>query len=80
MRSLRSSPLLFGYRGAPPVDTEALEEIVLRVGRLADEIAEVVELELDPVIVGSDGAVAVDVKITVAPPRPGAGEDVRRMS
>src|SRR5205085_10232939 len=34
VRSLRSSPLLFGYRGSPSLDVEALEELLLRVGRL----------------------------------------------
>jgi len=36
VRSLRGSPLLFGYRGRPAVDVDALEAMLLRVGYLAD--------------------------------------------
>ena len=50
-----SSPLLFGYRGQPAVDVAALEDLLLRVARLADEIPEVSEMDLNPVIVSSDG-------------------------
>ncbi len=67
VRSLRGSPLLFGYRGRPAVDVNALEDLVLRVGRLADELPEVSEMDLNPVIVSEHGAVAVDLKIRCAP-------------
>ena len=72
MRSLKSAPLLFGYRGSPPANVEALEDLLLRVGRMAAEIPEIVELDLNPVIVSQEGAVAVDAKLRVAPygPRP----------
>jgi len=63
VRSVRASPLLQGYRGAPPTDIAALEQVVLRVGRLADELPQVAEMDLNPVIVSPAGAVAVDVKI-----------------
>jgi acyl-CoA synthetase (NDP forming)/GNAT superfamily N-acetyltransferase len=66
IRSLRGAPLLFGYRGAPPADVKALENLVLRVGQLASEIPELAELDLNPVLVRVDGAVAVDVKIRLA--------------
>jgi acyl-CoA synthetase (NDP forming) len=72
VRSLKSAPLLFGYRGSPPANVEALEELLLRVGRMAAEIPEIVELDLNPVIVSQEEAVAVDAKLRVAPyaPRP----------
>jgi acyl-CoA synthetase (NDP forming)/L-amino acid N-acyltransferase YncA len=66
-RSLRSAPLLTGYRGAPPVDTAALEDLVLRLGRLAEDLPEVAELDLNPVLAGPHGAVAVDAKLRLAP-------------
>jgi acyl-CoA synthetase (NDP forming) len=66
VRSLRSSPLLFGYRGSAPTDVDALEDLLLRVGRLADEIPEVRELDCNPVLVAPDGVTAVDVKVRVA--------------
>ena len=65
VRSLRGSPLLFGYRGRPAVDVAAIEDVLLRVGYLADEIPEIAEMDLNPVIVGAGGAVAVDVKTIV---------------
>jgi acyl-CoA synthetase (NDP forming) len=67
LRELRSAPLLTGYRGRPPVDVAALEDLVVRVGLLADEIPELAELDLNPVIAWSDGVVAVDAKVRLAP-------------
>ncbi|BCB89572.1 bifunctional acetate--CoA ligase family protein/GNAT family N-acetyltransferase [Phytohabitans suffuscus] len=66
-RSLRAARLLTGYRGAPPVDTGAVEDLVLRLGRLAEDIPEIAELDLNPILVGPDGAVAVDAKLRLAP-------------
>jgi acyl-CoA synthetase (NDP forming) len=79
VRSLRASPLLFGYRGRPPVAVAAVEDMLLRVARLADELPEVTELDLNPVIVHEHGAVAVDVKVRCqhAPDR--LPPDYRRM-
>ena len=79
VRSLRSSPLLFGYRGAPPADVTALEDLLLRVGMLADELPEVRELDCNPVVVRPDGVLAIDIKIRLArtPEHPSA--EVRRL-
>ena len=66
-RSLHAAPLLTGYRGAPPVDTAALEDLLLRLGRLAEDLPEVAELDLNPVLAGPDGVVAVDAKLRLAP-------------
>jgi len=66
-RSLRAAPLLTGYRGAPAADTAGIEDLVLRLGRLAEELPEVAELDLNPVLAGPDGVVAVDVKLRLAP-------------
>jgi acyl-CoA synthetase (NDP forming) len=63
VRDLKTSPLLFGYRGAPPVDVAAVESLVLRIAQLADAVPEIAELDCNPVIVSASGAVAVDVKI-----------------
>ncbi|HXY91221.1 MAG TPA: GNAT family N-acetyltransferase [Acidimicrobiia bacterium] len=67
VRSLRSSPLLFGYRNTPAVDVDALERALLRVGRLADDLPEVVELDCNPLVVSSSGILVLDVKVRVAP-------------
>jgi len=52
VREPRAWPMLDGYRGAEPADVAALEELLLRVGRLADDLPEVLGLTLDPVLVG----------------------------
>ena len=39
----------------PPADRAALRDLLLRVSRLADDLPEVTDLELDPVIAGPDG-------------------------
>ncbi|WP_214414448.1 acetate--CoA ligase family protein [Sphaerisporangium fuscum] len=69
---LRCAPLPHGYRGRPAVDVGELEAHVIGVGRLMDDIPEVAELDLNPVIVTAAGAVAVDVRVRLAPalPRP----------
>ncbi|MDP9239930.1 MAG: GNAT family N-acetyltransferase [Actinomycetota bacterium] len=67
VRSLRGAPLLFGYRGTPSCDVRALEDMILRVARLAEDLPELAELDLNPVIAGPDGAIAVDVKVRLQP-------------
>ncbi len=52
VRGPRAWPLLDGWRGSEPVDTAALEDLLLRVARLADDLPEVLRLNLEPVIVG----------------------------
>ena len=65
-RSLKAARLLTGYRGRPAVNTDAVEDLVLRLGRLAEDLPEVAELDLNPVICGPDGVVAVDAKLRLA--------------
>jgi acyl-CoA synthetase (NDP forming)/GNAT superfamily N-acetyltransferase len=52
VRAPRAFPLLNGYRGTEPVDLAALEDLLLRVARLADDLPEVLRLTLEPVLVG----------------------------
>jgi acyl-CoA synthetase (NDP forming)/GNAT superfamily N-acetyltransferase len=66
VRSLRGAPLLFGYRNTPECDVAALEDMTLRVARLAENLPEIAELDLNPVVVTPDAAVAVDVKVRLA--------------
>ncbi|MCU1465347.1 MAG: family N-acetyltransferase [Actinomycetia bacterium] len=79
VRSLRGSPLLFGYRGRPQVDVAAVEDLLLRVGALADDVQEIAEMDLNPVVASADGVIALDVKIRVAPARAQHPADMRRM-
>jgi acetyl coenzyme A synthetase (ADP forming)-like protein len=73
LRSLRSFPLLEGYRGAPACDIAAVEDVLLRLSALVEAHPEVAELDANPVVVGPDGAVIVDARIRLAAvpaPRP----------
>jgi acetate---CoA ligase (ADP-forming) len=72
VRSLATFPLLDGYRGAPPADVAALEDLLLRVGALVEAHPEVAEMDCNPVMVlpRGQGVVVVDarVRVEVAPP------------
>ncbi len=73
VRSLRTFPLLDGYRGAPRCDLAAIEDVLLRVSAMVEAHPEIVELDCNPLIAGPDGAVIVDARVrveTAAPPRP----------
>lgn len=78
-RALRSAPLLTGYRGAPPVRTDALEDLLSRLGRLAEDLPEIAELDLNPVFAGPGGVVAVDVKMRLAAVGPEPDAVLRRL-
>jgi acyl-CoA synthetase (NDP forming) len=79
IRSVRAAPLLLGHRGTPPADLAALQDIVLRVSRLADDLPQVAELDLNPVIARPDGAHVVDARIRLLPTQP-ADPYLRRLS
>ena len=79
VRSLRASPLLFGYRGSPRVAVDVLEDVLQRVARLAGHVPEIAELDLNPVIVSTTGAVTVDCRARVAPAPAGPAPDLRRL-
>ena len=66
VREPRSAPLWQGYRGAPPGDLAALEDLLVRIGRLADDVPELAELDLNPVIVGPSGISLPDARVRVA--------------
>jgi acetate---CoA ligase (ADP-forming) len=78
IRSLAMFPLLDGYRGAPKADVAALEETLLRVGRLVDDRPEIAEMDLNPVIVHTDGTVIVDARIRIESPPPSLPLGARR--
>jgi acyl-CoA synthetase (NDP forming) len=72
VRELRTFPLLDGWKGAPPADVAALEDVVLRTAALADAHPEVVELDLDPVAVLPRGASILHARVRVAAAEPEA--------
>ena len=66
----KSARLVDGWRGAPPADRAALEDLLLRLSCLAVDLPEVAELDLNPVLAGPAGCVAVDMRIRIAPVSP----------
>ncbi len=73
LRSLKTFPLLDGYRGAPRCDLEAIEALLLRMGTMVESHPEIAELDCNPVIARPDGAVIVDARVrleTAEPARP----------
>jgi acetate---CoA ligase (ADP-forming) len=67
VRSLKTFPLLDGYRGAPTADVAALEDVLLRASALVESHPQVAEMDLNPVIVHPQGAVVVDARIRLEP-------------
>ena len=65
IRTLATFPLLDGYRGRPKADIGSLRDLVLRLAALADDLPEVMEVDLNPVIVGPEGAHIVDARVRV---------------
>ncbi|SEM50667.1 Acyl-CoA synthetase (NDP forming) [Nonomuraea pusilla] len=68
VRSVRAAPLLFGEYGYPPVAVAALEELLVRVGRLAHDLPEVCRLDLDQVLVGESGVMVLGARATLRTP------------
>lgn len=66
VRGLRMAPLLHGWRGGRPVDVEALVDIVVAVSEVIAAREDIVEVELNPVRVAPEGALAVDGLVVAA--------------
>ena len=69
VRSVRAAPRLFGYRGLPPADVHALEDVIARVSVLAGDHPELRTLELHPVVVAEQGAAVLSARVELAPGR-----------
>jgi acetyl coenzyme A synthetase (ADP forming)-like protein len=70
VRSLKTYPLLDGYRGAARADVTALEQILLRVSAMVEAHPEIAEMDLNPVMVSPEGAVVVDARIRLEAAQP----------
>jgi acetyl coenzyme A synthetase (ADP forming)-like protein len=72
VRAIRGYRLLQGYRGHPPADLAALEEVLLRVSRLVEEVPQISELDLNPVFAlpPGQGCRIVDARIRLQPVGP----------
>ncbi|MDO8568880.1 MAG: acetate--CoA ligase family protein, partial [Dehalococcoidales bacterium] len=63
IREIKSFPLLTGYRGREAADLAKLEDMLLKLSRLAEDHPEIKELDINPVFAYRDGAVAVDARV-----------------
>ena len=64
----KAGRLVAGFRGAPPADTDALVDLVLRLALLGEERPEVAELDLNPIVALGDRCVVVDARVRVRTP------------
>jgi acyl-CoA synthetase (NDP forming) len=64
----KAGKLVAGFRGNPPADAAALADLLLRLSRLAEDLPEVSELDLNPVLALPNGCVAVDVRVRLSRP------------
>jgi acyl-CoA synthetase (NDP forming)/RimJ/RimL family protein N-acetyltransferase len=78
-KRLRGAKLLTGYRGSPPADTDALQDVLLRLGRLAEDFPQIAELDLNPLLVFPHGVSAVDVKLRLSPVGPELDPSLRAL-
>jgi acyl-CoA synthetase (NDP forming) len=70
LRSLRGSGLLFGYRNQAPADVRSLAEAVCRISEMISDLREeVAELDVNPIKVSADRAVAVDALVGLSSKR-----------
>ena len=63
----RVSHLLAGYRDRPPADINAVAVTLCHISQLVTDIAEVVELDINPLLADANGVMALDARIRVAP-------------
>jgi acyl-CoA synthetase (NDP forming) len=63
IREIKGYPLLEGYRGAPAVDVQSLEDLLLKLSGFVLEYPEIKELDLNPIFAYSNGNLAVDARI-----------------
>jgi len=67
VREIKGYRLLQGYRGKPPADIKAIEEVLLRISQLVEEIPEISELDLNPIFAmpPGQGCRIVDTRIRI---------------
>ncbi|MGH4032064.1 GNAT family N-acetyltransferase [Actinomycetota bacterium Odt1-20B] len=66
----RCAPLLFGYAGAPTADLDGLELLLHRLSRMACDLPQLAEADLNPVLAGPHGITALDVRVRLEPRQP----------
>ncbi|WP_372734798.1 GNAT family N-acetyltransferase [Nocardioides sp.] len=67
VREVRSSPMLFGYRGSDTVDVAAVEQLILRVSQLQHDLPQVASLDLSLVLAGVESLTVLSAAARVEP-------------
>ena len=67
VQEIKAAPLLNGYRGAPPVDRAALEDILGRLSLMSDDFLELSSVELNPVVAHASGATVLGADVMISP-------------
>ncbi|MGW7210792.1 acetate--CoA ligase family protein, partial [Streptomyces sp. NPDC054837] len=65
----RCAPLLFGERGGGPVDLEGLEQLLLRLSRMASDLPQLAEADFNPVLATPGGVSVLDARVRLLPRR-----------
>jgi len=65
IRDIKGYPVLEGYRGQPPSDVAALEDMLMKLSEFVDKHPEIKELDLNPIFAYKDGAIAVDARVVL---------------
>ena len=65
MEQTRVHRLLQGYRDTPPADLDAIAVTLIKVAQLMIDMAEIVELDINPLLADGDGVIALDGRIRV---------------
>jgi acetyltransferase len=66
MSRTRIQRLLEGYRGQPPADLDAIAATLVKISQLVIDIAEIEELDINPLLADASGVIALDVRIRIA--------------
>jgi acetyltransferase len=72
IRRTRVAALLGAFRGRPPVDMDALENVLLRLSEMVCELPWLAELDINPLLIDERGALALDARVVIAPRVPTA--------
>jgi acyl-CoA synthetase (NDP forming) len=69
INAFKARKILDGWRGAPPSDIAAIKDLLLRISALIEDIHEIQEMDLNPIMVmeTAQGCYVADARISIAP-------------
>jgi acetate---CoA ligase (ADP-forming) len=78
IQEIKGYPLLNGFRSQPKVDTAALEDMLIKLSHFIEANPSITELDLNPILVYPDGAIAVDARINIGESKSTLQVEVKR--